>query len=268
MKKIEIKCNRKVRDYTISQLKAITGLSLSEAYELIRVNGSLPVAESSNIMKRGKQLLKWIDSFKFPSSIPVRLVDNRHLWQFRERWKKHLHGLLDKIVGSSKPVYLIDEVNKYLRRRKSKITCTRIHLMWFLDMYGMEYMKPENVASAIIKFSLSDWSQVLPLENNSKYTISLADSIDEVDPEEFTHMVEFIWAIPKPKIQSGLLTMLLDDIKVLQEFNKLWESAPSTYNYKKIIEAYVSRLQTLPPSKKRLSLKKEYGGVSLPDSEE
>ena len=53
--KIEIPCNRKVRDYTLSQLKTLTGLSISRAYELMRETGSLPVAESSNIMKRGKQ---------------------------------------------------------------------------------------------------------------------------------------------------------------------------------------------------------------------
>lgn len=255
--KIEIPCNRKVRDYTVSQLKALTGLSISRAYELMRETGSLPVAESSNIMKRGKQLLKLIDSFKFPSSIPVRPVDDRHMWQFRERWVKYLQEQLNKVVGSSKPVYLVDEVNKQLKRRKSNITCTRIHLIWYIDMYGMENMTPESIATAIIKFGVSDWSKVQPLANNSKYTLVLAGDVDNIDQEEFAQTVEFIWSIPKPKIQDDLLSNFENDIKVMQEFCKLWESSPTTYDYKKIFEEYVCRLQTIPPSKKRVSLNKD-----------
>ena len=255
--KIEIPCNRKVRDYTLSQLKALTGLSISRAYELMRETGSLPVAESSNIMKRGKQLLKLIDSFKFPSSIPVRPVDDRHMWQFRERWGKYLQEQLNKVVGSSKPVYLVDEVNKQLKRRKSNITCIRIHLMWYLDVYGEDNMTPESIATAIIKFGVSDWSQVQPLVNNSKYSLVLAGDVDNIDQEEFAQMVEFIWSVPKPKIQDDLLSKFENDIKVMQEFYKLWESSPTTYDYKKIFEEYVCRLQTIPPSKKRVSLKKD-----------
>lgn len=262
MEKIEILCNRKVREYTTRQLKDLTGLSVSRAYELLKENGSLPVAESSNIMKRGKQLLKLIDSFKFPSSIPVRLVDERHMWQFRERWAKYLQGQLDKVVSSSKPVYLVDEVNKQLKRRKSNITCTRIHLMWYLDMYGMESMAPESIATAIIKFGVSDWSQVQPLINNSKYNLALAGGADNVDQEVFAQTIEFIWSVPKPKIQDDILAKLDNDIKVVQEFCKLWESAPTTYDYKKVIESYISRLQTLPPSKKKVSLKKEVDSES------
>lgn len=255
--KKKIPCNRKVREYTIRQLKDLTGLSISNVYELLKENGSLPVAESSDIIKRGRQLLKMIDSFKFPASIPIRLVDDRHMLQFRERWAKYLQEQLKKVVGASKPVSLVDEVNKMLKRRKSSITCTRVHLMWYLDMFGMENMTPESIAAAITKFGVSDWSKVQPLENNAKYTICLSSDIDEIDPEEFTRMVEFIWAIPRPKIQDDMLEKLENDIKVMQEFNKLWESSPSTYDYKKIFEEYVSRLKTLPPSKKRVSLKKD-----------
>lgn len=255
--KIEIPCNRKVREYTTRQVKALTGLTVSRAYELLRETGSLPVNESSDVIKRGRQLLKLINSFKFPSSIPVRPVDDRHMWQFRERWAKYLQGQLDKVVGSSKPVYLVDEVNKQLKRRKSNITCIRIHLMWYLDVYGEDNMTPESIATAIIKFGVSDWSQVQPLVNNSKYSLVLAGDVDNIDQEEFAQMVEFIWLVSKPKIQDDLLSKFENDIKVMQEFYKLWESSPTTYDYKKIFEEYVCRLQTLPPSKKRVSLKKE-----------
>ena len=251
--KIEIPCNRKVREYTTRQVKALTGLTVSRAYELLRETGSLPVNESSDVIKRGRQLLKLINTFKFPSSIPVRPVDDRHMWQFRERWAKYLQGQLDKVVGSSKPVYLVDEVNKQLKRRKSNITCIRIHLMWYLDVYGEDNMTPESIATAIIKFGVSDWSQVQPLVNNSKYSLVLAGDVDNIDQEEFAQMVEFIWLVPKPKIQVDLLSKFENDIKVMQEFYKLWESSPTTYDYKKIFEEYVCRLQTLPPSKKRVS---------------
>ena len=258
MKKIEIICNRKVRDYVTSRLKSLTGLSVSQAYDLLKNEGCLPIAECADILKRGQLLLKMIDSFKFPASIPVRPVDDRHLWQFRERWSKHLQGLLDKMVARSKPVYLADEVNKQLKRRKSSIQCSRVHLIWYLDVYGEENMNPESIATAIIKFGVTDWSKVQPLVGNSKYSITITDENMEVDQDEFRHLVEFIWDIPTSNTQNNLIEMIQNDVKVLEDFRKLWESAPRTYDYKRVFEEYVSRLQTLPPSKKRISLKKDH----------
>jgi hypothetical protein len=62
--------------------------------------------------------------------------------------------------------------------------------------------------------------------------------------------------------------MIQNDVKVLEDFRKLWESAPRTYDYKRVFEEYVSRLQTLPPSKKRVSLKKEVDSESRSGVEE
>jgi hypothetical protein len=268
MKKIEIICNRKVRDYVTSRLKSLTGLSVSQAYDLLKNEGCLPIAECADILKRCQLLLKMIDSFKFPASIPVRPVDDRHLWQFRERWSKHLQGLLDKMVARSKPVYLADEVNKQLKRRKSSIQCSRVHLIWYLDVYGEENMNPESIATAIIKFGVTDWSKVQPLVGNSKYSITITDENMEVDQDEFRHLVEFIWDIPTSNTQNNLIEMIQNDVKVLEDFRKLWESAPRTYDYKRVFEEYVSRLQTLPPSKKRVSLKKEVDSESRSGVEE
>ena len=268
MQKIEIECNRKVRDYVISQIKTLTGLSVGQAYELLKKDGCLPDAEFADVLKQGKKLKKLIDDFKFPASVPLRPVDERHLWQFKERWAKHLHGQLDKMVSSSKPIYLVDEVNKQLRRRKSSIQCSRVHIMWFLDMYGDQNMTPDTIATAIIKFGLKDWSKVQPLKNNAKYVFSLTDVNQDVDTEEFTRLVEFIWSIQKPNTQKNLITMIQNDIKVLNDFCKLWESAPTTYDYKKVFEEYVSRLQTLPPSKKKVSLQKESSSSPIPDNDE
>ena len=268
MQKIEIECNRKVRDYVIGQIKTLTGLSVGQAYELLKKDGCLPVAEFADVLKQGKKLKKLINDFKFPASVPIRPVDERHLWQFKERWAKHLHGQLDKMVSSSKPIYLVDEVNKQLRRRKSSIQCSRVHIMWFLDMYGDQNMTPDTIATAIIKFGLKDWSKVQPLKNNAKYVFSLTDANQDVDTEEFTRLVEFIWSIQKPNTQKNLITMIQNDIKVLNDFCKLWESAPTTYDYKKVFEEYVSRLQTLPPSKKKVSLQKESSSSPIPDNDE
>lgn len=257
MKKIEIACNRKVKKYTVNQVKSLTGLNVGQTYELLKKEGCLPVAEYANILKCGKKLKDMIDTFSFPASVPVRPVDERHLWQFTERWKKHLQELLDKLTSSSKPIYLADEVNKQLKKRKSSIQCSRVHLIWYLDLYGDEKISPETIAAAITKFGVSDWSKVQPLKNNAKYVLHLTDESAEVDNDEFIRLVEFIWNIAKPKNQSNLIEMIQNDLKVLDDFRKLWESAPTTYDYKKIFEDYVSRLQTLPPSKKRISLKKD-----------
>lgn len=258
MKKIVIECNRKVRDYTIRQLKELTGLSVSEAYELMKENICLPIAESTIIIKRGQKLLKMIDRFKFPASIPVFPIDERHMRQFRERWTRYLQEQLNKIVGSSKPVYLVEEVNKMLKRRKSKITCTRQHLIWYLNKYGDKNMTPEAIATIITKFRTFDWNNIKPLVNNSKYTISLSKDQSEINPEEFKDKVEFIWSVPKPRIQDDMLAKLDNDIKVLEDFRKENElPAITTYDYENVFKKYVSRLQTLPPSKKRVSLKKD-----------
>ena len=223
MQKIEIECNRKVRDYVISQIKTLTGLSVGQAYELLKKDGCLPDAEFADVLKQGKKLKKLIDDFKFPASVPIRPVDERHLWQFKERWAKHLQGQLDKMVSSSKPIYLVDEVNRQLRRRKSSIQCSRIQIIWYLDMYGEENMTPEAIATAIIKFGLVDWSQVQPLKENTKYVLNLTAETSEVDQEEFTRLVEFIWSIPKPNTQRNLIEMIQNDIKVLNDFCKLWK---------------------------------------------
>ena len=209
-----------------------------------------------------------INAFKFPASIPVRPVDERHMWQFTERWKKHLQGILDKQVSASKPVYLVDEVNKQLKRRKSSIRCSRVHLIWYLDMYGDQDMRPEAIATALIKFGVTDWSNVQPLKENAKYAFTITDEDIDVDKEEFIRLVEFIWDIPTPSTQKNLIEMIRNDIKVLDDFSNLWKLAPTTFDYKKVFEQYVSRLLTLPPSKKKVSLQKESSSSTIPDNDE
>lgn len=265
MKKIEIACNRKVKNYTVNQVKSLTGLGVEKAYEMLKKENCLPVSESDNILKRGKKLMELIDSFKIPVSVPVRPVDERHIWQFTERWKKHLQGLIGKMVSASQPVYLVDEVNKQLKKRKSSIQCSRVQLMWYLDLYGDEKMSPETIAAAITKFGVTDWSKVQPLKNNAKYVLNLSDESIEVNQDEFMRLMEFMWKISKPTNQNKLLEKIQNDLKVLDDFIKLWESAPITYDYKKVFDDYVSRLQTIPPHKKRVLLKKENKIIELPE---
>ena len=50
MKKIEIECNRKVRDFVCSQVKLLTGLNVGQAYELLKKDGR-------NIFKHS--LIRW-----------------------------------------------------------------------------------------------------------------------------------------------------------------------------------------------------------------
>lgn len=251
-RKIEIPCNRKVRDYNIANMKNLCGLSIGSAYELLRRNGTLPGAESVTMLKRITELVKLIDGFSFPKSVPVRAVDERHMWQFRERWKKHLQTIQNKLAGESKPVYLADAVNKVLTRRKSKIKCSRIHLMWHLDLQGEEHMKPEEIATAITKFGVSDWSQVRPLANNSKYVVTVGeDGAVEFDQEEFLRLVEFIYEVPSLKNPDGLIDKLKNDIKILQEFLRSCQSDPVTYDYHSVYNDILARLQTAPKQKTR-----------------
>ena len=253
-KRIEIPCNKKVRDYTINNLKKLFGLTVSHAYEQISEKGKLSVEGSNALDKRIEQLLKLIDKFTIPKSVPVRPVDKRHMQQFRERWEEHLKKLPSNDTAEAKPVYLIDAVNKILKRRKSNIQCTRIHMMWHLDLQGEQHMTPEEIATAITKFGVSDWSDVRPLVNNSNYLIRICgNGTNEIDQEEFLKSIEFIYQIPNYQVDESIKEKILNDIKVLQDFLKEKEEAPKTYDYKAVWEKYIAKLQTAPASRKRKS---------------
>ena len=218
-KRIKIPCNKKVRDYTINNLKKLCGLTVSRAYEKFIEKGAISVEESLAPDNRIEQLIKLINRFTIPKSVPVRPVDKRHMEQFRERWKKHLESLPVNNAADSKPVYLIDAVNRILKRRKSRIQCTRIHLMWHLDLQGEDHMIPEEIATAITKFGLSDWSDVRPLIDNSQYNIRISgNGTKEIEQEEFLKAIEFIYQIPNFHVDEGMKERILNDIKVLQDF--------------------------------------------------
>ena len=253
-KRIEIPCNKKVRDYTVNNLKKLCGLTVSRAYEQFIEKGTLSVEESTAHDNRIEQLIKLINRFTIPKSVPVRPIDKRHMEQFRERWKKHLESLPVNNAADSKPVYLIDAVNRILKRRKSRIQCTRIHLMWHLDLQGEDHMIPEEIATAITKFGLSDWSDVRPLVENSKYNIRIiGNGTKEIEQEEFLKAIEFIYQIPNFHVDESMKEKILNDIKVLQDFLKDKEKDPETYDYEAVWEKYTAKLQTAPASRKRKS---------------
>ena len=249
-KRIKIPCNKKVRDYTINNLKKLCGLTVSRAYEKFIEKGAISVEESLAPDNRIEQLIKLINRFTIPKSVPVRPVDKRHMEQFRERWKKHLESLPVNNAAYSKPVYLIDAVNRILKRRKSRIQCTRIHLMWHLDLRGEDHMKPEEIATAITKFGLSDWSDVRPLIDNSQYNIRInGNGTKEIEQEEFLKAIEFIYQIPNFHVDEGMKEKILNDIKVLQDFLKDKEKDPETYDYEAVWKKYTAKLQTAPASR-------------------
>lgn len=253
-KRIEIPCNKKVRDYTVNNLKKLCGLTVSRAYEKFIEKGAISVEESLAPDNRIEQLIKLINRFTIPKSVPVRPVDKRHMEQFRERWKKHLESLPVNNAADSKPVYLIDAVNRILKRRKSRIQCTRIHLMWHLDLQGEDHMIPEEIATAITKFGLSDWSDVRPLIDNSQYNIRIrGNGTKEIEQEEFLKAIEFIYQIPNFHVDEGMKEKILNDIKVLQDFLKDKEKDPETYDYEAVWKKYTAKLQTAPASRKRKS---------------
>ncbi len=253
-KRIKIPCNKKVRDYTINNLKKLCGLTVSRAYEQFIEKGAISVEESLAPDNRIEQLIKLINRFTIPKSVPVRPVDKRHMEQFRERWKKHLESLPVNNAADSKPVYLIDAVNRILKRRKSRIQCTRIHLMWHLDLQGEDHMLPEEIATAITKFGLSDWSDVRPLIDNSQYNIRISgNGTKEIEQEEFLKAIEFIYQIPNFHVDEGMKEKILNDIKVLQDFLKDKEKNPETYDYEAVWKKYTAKLQTAPASRKRKS---------------
>lgn len=247
---VKIPCNSTVKDYTVATLKRL-GLDAGpgKVYnQLLSGEGFMPKS-SREVNKLAKVLLKKIPLFA--PSLPLTAADREKYRKFNEKWSESIKQMIAKF----EPVYLQDEVNKVLERRKYPQRCQRIHLVWCLSLKGEAHMTPAKVADAIIEYDGTDWKHVLPLKNDTYYHVRLINNTDE-EKKKFLNSVEFIYSLKGTIADPSLAEKLQNDIGVLTEFEG-WGKELESYRYEERYEECVGRLLTAPvKSKKKNPVKK------------
>ena len=242
---VRIPCNATVKNYTIATLKRL-GLDAGPGRvynNLISGKGVIP-KNNRVVNDLVELLLKKIPTFIPP--VAITDTEKKRFETFNEKWADSIKKL---VGGQFSPIYLRDEVNKILLRKKYPVRCERIHLVWCLSLKGESWMTPEKVAAAIIEYDGNDWNDLPQLKNDTVYHVRLTDNTEE-ERKKFLDTVEFIYKLTSNSADSSLVEKLQNDVDVLSEFEK-WKDDLTSYKYIERYEEFVSRLQTAPVVRKK-----------------
>lgn len=242
---VRIPCNATVKNYTIATLKRL-GLDAGPGRvynNLISGKGVIP-KNNRVVNDLVELLLKKIPTFIPP--VAITDTEKKRFETFNEKWADSIKKL---VGGQFSPIYLRDEVNKILLRKKYPVRCERTHLVWCLSLKGESWMTPEKVAAAIIEYDGNDWNDLPQLKNDTVYHVRLTDNTEK-DRKKFLDTVEFIYKLTSHSADSSLVEKLQNDVDVLSEFEK-WKDDLTSYKYIERYEEFVSRLQTAPVVRKK-----------------
>lgn len=250
---VRIPCNSTVKKYTFATLKRL-GLDAKpgKVYnDIISGNGVISM-RLSVVSTKARMLQKMIPLFHPP--VPVTAAEKLEYDALIEQWGTLIEN---KINDAFSFIYLCDEVNKVLKKKKSMVRCQHKHLVWCLSLFGESAMTPKGVADAILKYNGTDWENIPQLENDDKYYVRLNDDSDK-EKQKFLDTVEFIYALSPSAADSSLVGKIENDINVLTEFSK-WGDNLTDYKYEDRYREFAGRLQTLPAafSKKYKAVKKK-----------
>jgi hypothetical protein len=248
---VRIPCNAMVKNYTIATLQRL-GLDAAPG----KVYNKL-VSDEGVVPRSNKEVNDLVDLLQkkiplFLPPVPPTAAEIKRYREFNQKW-------IDKIQKMKQsqftPVYLRDEVNKVLERKKYPQRCKRIHLVWFLSLKGEKHMIPEKIADAIIEYDGTDWDNMLPLKNDTAYHVRLATDTDE-EREKFLNTIEFIYTLSSQSADPTFIERLQNDLDVLSEIDE-WKANLTSYKYAERYKELVSRLQTAPGiSQKKRAVKK------------
>lgn len=248
---VRIPCNATVKEYTVATLQRL-GLDAGpgKVYNQIVSGDGVVPRSSKEVNSLVDKLLKKIPLFLPP--VPPTAAELEKYKEFNQKW---IDSILKMKQSQFTPVYLRDEVNKVLERKKYSQRCKRIHLVWCLSLKGEKHMTPEKIADAIIEYDGTDWDSMLPLKNDTAYHVRLVNATDE-EKEKFLDTVEFIYALSSKSADPSLIEKLQNDLEVLAEIED-WKDNLTSYKYVERYEEMVGRLQTAPgiPKKKRSARK-------------
>lgn len=263
---VRIPCNSGVKEYTIATLKRL-GLDDKPGRVYNSIISGIGVTSEHNrdVSLTAKTLLEMIPKFRPPVSVPITEVESKEYDAFNEKWSEHIKSLMNDAFSI---IYLRDEVNKVLTKRKSNIRCERKHLVWCLSLFGESAMTPEGVANAISKYNSFKWETLQPLKNDTTYNVRLKDHSNE-GKQKFLDTIEFIYALSlDDATYISLKEKLQNDINVLKDCAK-WGKNLTDYKYIDRYTEFAGKLQTLPATlKKKFKDAKKQIKVATPEKQD
>ena len=261
-----IPCNSGVKEYTIATLKRLgLGDKPGRVYNSIISGIGITSEHNRDVSLKAKTLLEMIPKFRPPVSVPITEVESKEYDAFNEKWSEHIKSLMNDAFSI---IYLRDEVNKVLAKRKSNIKCERKHLVWCLSLFGESAMTPEGVANAICKYNNFSWETLQPLKNDTAYNVRLKDHSDE-GKQKFLDTIEFMYALSlDDATYISLKEKLQNDINVLKDCAK-WCKNLTDYKYVDRYREFAGKLQTLPATlKKKFRDAKKQIKVATPEKQD
>ena len=116
-KTIKVESTTLVKKYVDYTWKRLAGITTSEAATRLSRGRGVPSKSDSNISDAIHELVRRIDQFR-----PMVLWSGRDATPYRNRnlaWKARLMKIAEYVSKDAKPVYILDEVNKILRKRSA-----------------------------------------------------------------------------------------------------------------------------------------------------
>lgn len=261
-----IRCSKVVKKYNIDNLKRIADMGCGEVYQSLKSSGGIVTRRCMNCKELAELLIEKIPGF-LPSEPKVG-ADLKKMQQIHEAWTAHLRETIERICKPVKPVYLTDEATKKLQEKGSDIKCENVHLEWYLATRRGKAVTPEKVAAAILAYDGTDWSSVKRLVKDDAYNIRVEDepqsAVGEGQKkrsyirnryEAVTKVFEFIWSLPAVPHIDTLEERLKNDLQIFDELAAWRKQDTEDYDYSTKYQEFLSRLQTLPASAKKIKFK-------------
>lgn len=116
-KPIKVESTTLVKKYVDYTWNRLAGITTSEAATRLSRGKGVPSKSDSNISDAIHELVRRIDQFR-----PMVLWSGKDATPYRNRnlaWKARLMKIAEYVSKDAKPVYILDEVNKILRKRSA-----------------------------------------------------------------------------------------------------------------------------------------------------
>ena len=243
-KPVSVSCSKIVYEFTKKKLQDLGGLSISGVYHMITEGKGIVLQRDKKALQQIEELIVSVDNFK--PSVPMTSNDALRIRTFVGKWKSELLREKKQLQRAGTPIYFQDEVAKVLKKKKSKVKFHEVMLEWYLSTFGGEDMTPENVADAVIRHDATDWTNTKPLAKDYQYNIRIAECRPEVK-SSVANTVQWIYEIKAGDVDKDLASHLANDLQVMKEFAKWRDKDPKDYEYRNVVQGFISRLQTIVP---------------------
>ena len=153
-KTIKVESTTLVKKYVDYTWKRLAGITTSEAATRLSRGRGVPSKSDSNISDAIHELVRRIDQFR-----PMVLWSGRDATPYRNRnlaWKARLMKIAEYVSKDAKPVYILDEVNKILRKRSaSQIDAIKSSIKDISEAQASRPAPSASTTSTAIRLSFS-----------------------------------------------------------------------------------------------------------------